>query len=280
MSECLATLLLHYSRETNECHSADTPAPSLIESHGSMATAPSPASPPDLYDATTNTSIKQEPHDSPLMPDTYPTFDLGGKDNHAFPTLALLDETQHSAEMLSSSLPCQSRSKRVGMATPPPTTRPNSFPPSPTTTAFLTLLTTVNLTFLTTYKALLQAMWTPSPSRRAPRTSSSAARASTSPSTTSSPRTSSRAQPLPSSATALAQRNAATAVPCTGSGEPATGVRRPLVGEGSELRTRSGIGASGGGAAGRGGCEDVMRAFDDDGTDGKSGVGRDGSLDR
>ncbi|WPG98822.1 Hypothetical protein R9X50_00162000 [Acrodontium crateriforme] len=73
--------------------SADTPAPSLVESHGSIATSTSPQSLADcLFDI--DTTIKQEPSDNTLSMDLTPAFNLNPKSQ-----LAALDSTQHSAAM-------------------------------------------------------------------------------------------------------------------------------------------------------------------------------------
>lgn len=241
-----------YDYQTNTPSSADTPAPSLIESRGSIATAPSPASPPDLYDyTTTNPEIKQEPHDSPFS-DFQHSFDaLDGKQH--MPALApLLDETQHSAAMLCD-LPCPSSARARPTASNPPLPLPSpAFTTLPWT---LTLLATLNLSFLHTYRTLLQAMRTPSPpSSRPARPTSASRRPSTSPSTSSSPPTASRMPRREPSATALAQRNAATAVAGSPSAPEGFGGRSSseggrVGGRGENCRTRGwcddGVGGEG-----------------------------------
>jgi len=195
----------------------DTPAPSLIESRGSIGTATSPASPPDLYDLTSNDiSIKLEPQDSPYSDYPHTRDNLDGKQQ--MPTFAPLDETQHSAEMLCD-LPCPSsaQSKVAHSSSLLFSLSTSQYP------IFLGILATLNLSFLTTYRTLLLAMWTTSPSRMA-RAITASTRASTSPSTSSFTRKVSRT-PRSLSAMALAQHNAATAV------ARFAAIRRPLVGE-------------------------------------------------
>ncbi|KAK5128328.1 hypothetical protein LTR85_002995 [Meristemomyces frigidus] len=82
--------------EVQVCHDySDTPAPSLIESHGT-AEASSPASPDD-DNFELNDHIKQEPSDNTFRTFFSPSFD--NMDAKPLP-LSPLHQTQHSAAML------------------------------------------------------------------------------------------------------------------------------------------------------------------------------------
>ncbi|KAI5360839.1 Putative basic-leucine zipper domain, transcriptional activator Hac1/HY5 [Septoria linicola] len=87
-------------------HSVSTPAPSLVESHGSQA---DPSSPIPPADDTTLRQIKMEPNET--SPDfAYPALE-DSKSSGFMP----LDLTQHSAAMLCYDLPC--RSSRMNTTT-------------------------------------------------------------------------------------------------------------------------------------------------------------------
>ena len=176
--------------------SATTPAPSLVESRGSVDATTSPAT-PGLFDSSSNVDIKQEPQDSPFSHYTHSFDNLDNKPQ--MPTLPLLDQTQHSAEMLcTSDLPCQSSSSRVSRACSTTT-------PSWWATLMLHLL---NIQITTTYKTLLLGLWMTSPSRVTARMTQALTRASTSSLATGSTRMA--WMPRSPRAMALAQHNAAT----------------------------------------------------------------------
>lgn len=260
------------SHETNSSSSADTPAPSLVESRGSVDAAASPASQmDDLFDYPI--SIKQESTDA--------TFPVDLETMDAKPAaLSHLDQTQHSAAMLCD-LQCRSRlrsssSRRLLSITPTSSTSNSST--SYWATLFLYLMT---LQLQTSYKAILMALWTISPSRMTARLMQAAStqqhRRSTSRSTTSSmtpPR------PLSRSTRALAQQcNAATArVARQGALEALQSRRSALLGI-AGVRGRAAV------AAGRQQHQQtvtdtmVFEEHDQDGSDlgngeGRSGVGR------
>lgn len=175
--------------EADRKYSDGTPAPSLVESHGT-AEAPSPDSPADQFNY--NTIIKQEPTDTfntvPFLP---PAFDsLNPKQ-----TLSPLDPTQHSAAML-----CDLQCRSIPVSSKASTTSTSN---AWWATLFLYLMT---LQLQTCYKTLLVATWTISPSRMARMMQASAARLTSRSMTTS--RT-----PLPLRSMALAQLNAATGRP-------------------------------------------------------------------
>ena len=169
---------------------SDTPAPSLIESHGSVDAA-SPASPlaDSLYDYPVN--IKQEPIDADFPVTIPPAFTKLDAKPSSLPTL---DQTQHSAAMLCD-LQCRSSLGSRNTAS----TQSTSW----WTNLFLYLMT---LQLQIGYKAILLSIWTNSPSRMARLMQASTLRL-TSRSMTSS------TTPQPSRSTmVLAQRNAATAM--------------------------------------------------------------------
>ncbi|KAK3710850.1 transcription factor that binds to CRE motif [Vermiconidia calcicola] len=83
---------------------ADTPAPSLVESRGSVDAAGSPASPAeDLFDS--QPIIKREQNDLTYPTIMPPAFEVPHDKSN---TLSLLDPTQHSAAMLCD-LQCRSK---------------------------------------------------------------------------------------------------------------------------------------------------------------------------
>ncbi|KAK4547667.1 hypothetical protein LTR36_000624 [Oleoguttula mirabilis] len=86
--------------EVQVIHDYDgTPAPSLIESHGSAEAAPTPASPDDDDDDNFQLidHVKQEPLDNTYRTISFPTYEnLDAKPSPLSP----LDQTQHSAAML------------------------------------------------------------------------------------------------------------------------------------------------------------------------------------
>jgi transcriptional activator HAC1 len=188
---------------TADPDAASTPAPSLLDSRGSVDYSASPSSPAekfdDLYD--TEVPIKLEPDLTyPTPASLAPTFDL--PELHQKPSqLSLLDSTQHPAEMLCD-LPCRSRQ------------RSSNNPASWWSTLFLYIM---SLHFQTTYKTFLMAVWTHSPSQMA-----RMIRASTR-GLTSRSMTGSRTIPLllSRSTAALAQRKAATRRLVVGQGESA-----------------------------------------------------------
>lgn len=127
---------------------ASTPAPSLVESHGSVYEAPSPASPAES--TFSQPTIKQEPFDNAYPSMLPPAFDnLDSKSSMLSP----LDLTQHSAAMLCD-LQCQSSSLSSS------TTSQTSW----WATLFLYLM---NMNLQICYRTLLVAIWTLSPSRMA-----------------------------------------------------------------------------------------------------------------
>merc|ERR1711939_1035476 len=75
----------------------DTPAPSLVESHGTAEAAPSPSSPAThMFHLHQDQHIKQEPLDHHPFPSTIPpAFETSHLESK--PTLSPLDQTQHSA---------------------------------------------------------------------------------------------------------------------------------------------------------------------------------------
>merc|ERR1712070_1098474 len=151
----------------------DTPAPSLVESHGTAEAAPSPSSPATHM------------------------FHL-----HSKPTLSPLDQTQHSAAMLCDlqcrSSPASSINNTLSRIQPPKTsTSPSSF----WAALFLHLMM---VQIQTCYKTLLVGIWSLSPSRMARMIQASTHRL------TSRSMTSSMTTPLLLRSTAMAQRNAAT----------------------------------------------------------------------
>ncbi|KAF2487792.1 hypothetical protein BDY17DRAFT_289697, partial [Neohortaea acidophila] len=185
---------------------ADTPAPSLSDAMSSRLSVDSGTTPPTPADSPLDQLIKEEPLDA-----SFPLFPIT-EEEEPKSTLPLslplpqLDPTQHSAAMLCD-LQCRS--------TCPQSTSSSSSNKSSTTSSssnnlailFLNLLT-LNLT--TTYRTLLLALWSTSPSRIT-RMMQASTPPSTSPSTTSSTTTPTPlAVVLSASTSALAQRNAAT----------------------------------------------------------------------
>lgn len=167
---------------------ASTPAPSLVESHGSIKDHPSPVSPTEsiFHNDENIPSIKQEPSDYTFstLP---PAFDnLDSKPS----TLSPRDLTQHSAAMLCD-LQCQSR----GLSSS--TTSAASW----WTNLFLSLMT---IQLQTCYKTLLVAIWMLSPSRMARMMQASIARSSRLTNSSMTPRL------LRSTRRRLARHNAAT----------------------------------------------------------------------
>merc|ERR1712029_767940 len=74
----------------------DTPAPSLVESHGTAEAAPSPSSPAThMFHLHQDQHIKQEPLDHPFPSTIPPAFETSHLDSKT--TLSPLDQTQHSA---------------------------------------------------------------------------------------------------------------------------------------------------------------------------------------
>ena len=142
-----------YSKLTH--FSAETPAPSLIESHDSQEAENSPATPPEPI-FTNVTTIKQEPTDSAF---TFYPLSVDSLDDKS--PLSPLDLTQHSAAMLCD---LQCRSRPASSSHSPTTTM---MPPSSPTSWALLFLYLVNLNLQTCYKAMLLALWSLFPSRMA-----------------------------------------------------------------------------------------------------------------
>ncbi|CAK3919287.1 Transcriptional activator hac1 [Lecanosticta acicola] len=170
-----------------------TPAPSLVESHGSVQDIPSsPASPADIFHDHGSPQIKQEPFEAPIFSHALPPPVFENLDAKSS-ALSPLDPTQHSAAMLCD-LQCRSSSG----------SRSSTLPTSAWWTNFFLYLMTLQLQ--TCYRTLLVAIWALSPSRMARLMQASAIR-STSRSTSSSMTLRiSRSTPG-----RLARRNAATA---------------------------------------------------------------------
>jgi len=175
-----------------------TPAPSLMESRGSVDTTASPASPDESIFDSPPTTIKEEPVEMNFPAHYPPAF-------HSPPSksapLSLLDPTQHSAAMLCDlqcrSSECSRLNHNTGIHTPASLT---------STTWWATLfLNLISLQLQTTYKAILLALWSTAPSRME-RTMQASMTRLTSRSTTSS----TTPLLLSWSTAALAQRNAAT----------------------------------------------------------------------
>ncbi|KAF2771518.1 hypothetical protein EJ03DRAFT_349529 [Teratosphaeria nubilosa] len=131
---------------------------SLVRSHGTPEAAPSPASTADT--ANLSTIIKQEPIETsfPSTLSALPTADAKSQKP--------LDLTQHSAAMLCD-LQCQSSGASTTLTSAP------SFNPSWWATLFLFLMTQQ---LQSTFKTLLMAIWTLSPSRMVQLMQASAAR--------------------------------------------------------------------------------------------------------
>nr|POE58646.1 transcriptional activator hac1 [Quercus suber] len=188
---------------TVSTESADTPAPSLIESQSTTDNASSPPSPHDSSMRYDMTAIKSEPSDNSLPFLLPPAFEnLDAKSSPLLP----LDLTQHSAAMLCD-LQCRS-SRSLSRDLQHSTI-------SWWSNLFLTLMT---LQLQSCYKTLLTALWTLSPSRMA-RVMQASAHRLTSRSMTSS------MTPRLSRSMAMAQLNAATSL-STRQGAPAALPRR------------------------------------------------------
>ncbi|KAH9840366.1 basic region leucin zipper [Teratosphaeria destructans] len=140
---------------------SSTPMPpplSLVRSHGTPEVVSSPAS---TADTTNLNSIKQEPIETSFpstLPPALPTADVKAQNP--------LDLTQHSAAMLCD-LQCQSSGASTTSTSAP------SFNPSWWATLFLFLMTQQ---LQSTFKTLLMAIWTLSPSRMVRLMQASAAR--------------------------------------------------------------------------------------------------------
>ncbi|RMY82688.1 hypothetical protein D0861_07776 [Hortaea werneckii] len=181
----------------------DTPAPSLVESHGTAEAVPSPSSPAThmFHLHHQDQHIKQEPLDHHPFPSTIPpAFETAHLESK--PTLSPLDQTQHSAAMLCDlqcrSSPASSINNTLSRIQPPKTsTSPSSF----WAALFLHLMM---VQIQTCYKTLLVGIWSLSPSRMARMMQASTHRL------TSRSMTSSMTTPLLLRSTAMAQRNAAT----------------------------------------------------------------------
>ncbi|KAF2724395.1 hypothetical protein K431DRAFT_318185 [Polychaeton citri CBS 116435] len=221
-----------------------TPAPSLVESHGSMDSATSPQSTSPHGHSRRQVHIKQEPLDYSLPSSTLAPSDLENADLKAISSsLPSLDQAQHSAEMLSSDLPCQSspRVQPMAIAMASETSRPSTSQACSTSTwatsssntntnscnkaaerwaglmsqLFLHLIT---IHIQNCYSSILLAMWTISPTRMARLMQASTIRLSrTSPLRTSSTTLQSAMLTRPHSRSnmALAQLNAATGLTTT-----------------------------------------------------------------
>lgn len=182
-----------------------TPAPSLIDSRGSVDMT-TPSTPVDtLFDYPTIKEEEETNQPSFPMNNLPPAFDnLSTKPAPSpSPLPQTLDPTQHSAAMLCD-LQCRSSLRKRSTRQPQQSLHPYLASTSWWTTLFLYLM---HLHLQTGYRAMLLALWTHSPSRIARLMQASTPRL-TSRSTTSS----TTMTPLLSRSTrALAQRNAATA---------------------------------------------------------------------
>ncbi|KAI7202992.1 hypothetical protein KC316_g1536 [Hortaea werneckii] len=180
----------------------DTPAPSLVESHGTAEAAPSPSSPAThMFHLHQDQHIKQEPLDHHPFPSTIPpAFETSHLDSK--PTLSPLDQTQHSAAMLCD-LQCRS-SPASSINNTRSRIQPHRTSTSPSSFWAALSLHLMMLQIQTCYKTLLVGIWSLSPSRMARMMQASTHRL------TSRSMTSSMTTPLLLRSTAMAQRNAAT----------------------------------------------------------------------
>lgn len=235
-----------------------TPAPSLAGSRGSFDATAGPPSPAETV-MSTHPAIKTEPSDLPTLISP-PAFEDPDPKSASLPHL---DATQHSAEMLCD-LPCPSTA--CGSRT---STTIKSRPSSTSATSwlmprlFLQLLT-LNLT--TTYRQILLALWTHSPSRMARMMQASTIRLAAA--TRSRSTISSTMTPYPSRSTRpLAQLNAATGLASR------EGAHVALVRSSSAMKSRLGSGKA---DATRRRSSVSAAALEDQGqggTQGKDGVG-------